>query len=166
MNFNKAFVLGNLTRDPESRSLPSGQPVVSFSIATNRYFTDASGQKKEEAEFHNIVAFGKLADVASRFLTKGSLAFVEGRIKTRNWQDQQGQKHWKTEIIAEVLQLGPRGSGAGNTNSNYTPKSFNQPSNQQPAKEPEIPIIEENYNLPNQEDASSTDEIDVKDIPF
>ncbi len=175
MNFNKAFVLGNLTRDPEVRSLPSGQPVVSFSIATNRYFTDSQGQKKEEAEFHNIVAFGKLADVASRFLTKGSLAFVEGRIKTRSWQDQQGQKHWKTEIIAEVLQLGPRGSGTNTAgNNNYTPKSFGSSSEKQPAKEPEIPIIEENYtppadSMPSSSDMASdiaSDEIDVKDIPF
>lgn len=166
MNFNKAFVLGNLTRDPEVRSLPSGQPVVSFSIATNRYYTDASGQKKEDTEFHNIVAFGKIADIVSRYLTKGSLAFIEGRIKTRNWQDQSGQKHWKTEIIAEGLQLGPRNSNSSSSSNNYAPKSFNQNSTNQEIKEPEIPTIEENYTPPSQPEITPEDEIDIKDIPF
>lgn len=171
MNFNKAFVLGNLTRDPEVRSLPSGQPVVSFSIATNRYYTDAQGQKKDEAEFHNIVAFGKLADIISRYLTKGSLCFIEGRIKTRNWTDQAGQKHWKTEIIAEEMQMGPRSSGGGNGGmssagqNNYSPRPFGSSSDKQPAKEPEIPIIEENAP-PSADYMPNTDEIDVKDIPF
>jgi single-strand DNA-binding protein len=166
MNFNKAFVLGNLTRDPETRALPSGQPVVSFSIATNRYYTDASGQRKEEVEFHNIVAFGKLADIVSRYLTKGSMVLIEGRIKTRNWTDQAGVKHWKTEIIAEGLQMGPKSGGntGGSSQNNYAPKSFGS-SDKQPAKEPEIPIIEENYTPP-MEDSMPTDEIDVKDIPF
>jgi single-strand DNA-binding protein len=176
MNFNKAFVLGNLTRDPETRALPSGQPFTSFSIATNRYYTDTSGQRKEEVEFHNIVAFGKLADIVSRYLTKGSMVLIEGRIKTRNWTDQAGVKHWKTEIIAEGLQMGPKSStgGSGGSQSNYSPKSFNsQPEPSQP-KEADIPIIEENYtppadSMPSSSDISSdiaSDEIDVKDIPF
>ena len=83
MNLNKAFILGNVTRDPEVRALPSGQSVTNFGIATNRFYTDASGQKKQEAEFHNIVCFGKLADISSRYLNKGSLVLIEGRIKTR-----------------------------------------------------------------------------------
>ena len=82
MNLNKAFVLGNVTRDPEVRSLPSGQQVTSFGIATNRFYTDSTGQKKQDVEFHNIVCFGKLADISSRYLTKGSLILIEGRIKT------------------------------------------------------------------------------------
>lgn len=165
MNFNKAFILGNLTRDPEVRALPSGQPVVSFSIATNRYFTDAQGQRKEEVEFHNIVAFGKLADIVSRYLTKGSMVLIEGRIKTRNWQDQQGQKHWKTEIIAEGLQMGPKGTsnpGQGGSNYSSSRNSEKQHEDIQP-KDADIPVIEENYT-PSNDDASG--EIDVKDIPF
>ena len=113
MNLNKAFVLGNVTRDPEVRSLPSGQQVTSFSIATNRFYTSSSGEKKQEAEFHNIVCFGKLADISARYLNKGSLVLIEGRIKTRNWINTAGVKQYKTEIIAERLQLGPKGNGAG-----------------------------------------------------
>ena len=105
MNLNKAFVLGNVTKDPEVRALPSGQQVTSFSIATNRFYTDQSGQKKQEAEFHNIVCFGKLADISSRYLTKGSLVLIEGRIKTRSWQNSAGVKQYRTEIIAETMQL-------------------------------------------------------------
>jgi len=171
MNLNKAFVLGNVTRDPEVRSLPSGQQVTSFSVATNRVYTDGSGQKKEEAEFHNIVCFGKLADIASRYLTKGSMVLIEGRIKTRNWQDQSGNKHYKTEIIAELLQLGPRGSGGKNS-------GFSKPyQNPEPEiqKNNDIPVIEENYVQPAEDTQSSSetifqsdssDEIDIKDIPF
>jgi len=110
MNLNKAFVLGNVTREPEVRSLPSGQQVTSFSIATNRFYTSGTGEKKQEAEFHNIVCFGKLADISSRYLNKGSLVLIEGRIKTRNWVNQAGVKQYRTEIIAESLQLGPRNS--------------------------------------------------------
>lgn len=180
MNLNKAFVLGNVTRDPEVRALPSGQQVTNFSIATNRYYTDSSGQKKEEAEFHNIVCFGKLADISSRYLTKGSLILIEGRIKTRNWQDAAGAKHYKTEIIAESMQLGPKSIGAGVGGMQGQNRPFSRPEPEAPKPE-EIPIIEENYTPPvieEQKDASqsqskmvsfdgdASDEIDVKDIPF
>ncbi|MEK7562171.1 MAG: single-stranded DNA-binding protein [Patescibacteria group bacterium] len=190
MNLNKAFILGNITRDPEVRALPSGSQVTSFSIATNRYYTDSAGQKKEEAEFHNIVCFGKLADIASRYLNKGAMVMIEGRIKTRNWVNQSGVKQYRTEIIAESLQLGPRNSGGGGTpgaggasgykSSNYgKPFSSPEPEN---IKTDEIPIIEENYTPPNVEagppstenagepknsfQGDASDEIDVKDIPF
>lgn len=176
MNLNKAFVLGNVTRDPEVRSMPNGNQVTTFSIATNRVWKDAQGQKKEEAEFHNIVCYGKLADISSRYLNRGSLVLIEGRIKTRNWQDNAGVKHWKTEIIAETMQLGPKGSGGGSSgNTNYN-KSFTPNPEPQPAKQEEIPIIEENYTPPVEENLSdqgsisfednAADEIDVKDIPF
>jgi single-strand DNA-binding protein len=176
MNLNKVFVLGNVTRDPEIRSMPNGNQVTNFSIATNRVWKDAQGQKKEEAEFHNIVCFGKLADISSRYLNKGSLVLIEGRIKTRNWQDASGVKHWKTEIIAETMQLGPRGAGAGPSgNSNYSRQSSPSPE-PEPSKQDDIPIIEENYTPPANDDPEDTkqvsfegdaaDEIDVKDIPF
>lgn len=161
MNLNKAFVLGNVTKDPEVRALPSGQQVTSFSIATNRFYTDQSGQKKQEAEFHNIVCFGKLADISSRYLTKGSLVLIEGRIKTRNWQNSAGVKQYRTEIIAETMQLGPRGAGSGSGNQNSSgPSSFAKPS-----EDKDIPIIEENYTPPSNNN-NSEEEIDVKDIPF
>ena len=166
MNLNKAFVLGNVTRDPETRSLPSGQQVASFGLATNRFYTDQSGQKKQDTEFHNIVCFGKLADIAQRFLTKGSLVLIEGRIKTRNWQNTQGTKNYRTEIIADALQLGPRGSSGSSANSG----SFSSQA-QAPQKGEDIPVIEENApptNSANFTDVGNSEEkeIDIRDIPF
>lgn len=107
MNLNKVFLIGNLTRDPEMRTLPSGQPVASFGLATNRVFT-RDGKQERQAEFHNIVAFGRLAEVISQYLSKGKMAFIEGRLQTRTWQDKEGNKRNRTEIIAERVQLGPR----------------------------------------------------------
>ncbi len=171
MNLNKAFILGNVTRDPEVRALPSGQQVASFGIATNRFYTDQAGQKKQEAEFHNIVTFGKLADIASRYVTKGTLILVEGRIKTSSWQNASGVKQYKTEIVAESLQLGPRPGGATGAPAQNRP--YQAPQQNQPKSE-EIPIIEENYTPPTTNDAqeippsfdTGSEEIDVKDIPF
>lgn len=113
MNLNKVFILGRLTADPVLRSTPGGQQVASFSLATNRNWTDKAGAKKEEVEFHNIVVWGRLAEIAGKFLTKGGLALVEGRIQTRSWQDKQGQNRKTTEIIADNIQLGPRSGGGG-----------------------------------------------------
>jgi single-strand DNA-binding protein len=156
--------------------MPSGQQVASFGIATNRFYTDAQGQKKQDVEFHNIVCFGKLADIASRYLNKGSLILIEGRIKTRNWQDTAGMKHYKTEVIAEALQLGPKGTGGGgggggggnaSVSGQYN-KSFSQ---QEPSiTKEDIPIIEENAPPSNfvsaEEPKTGEDEINIKDIPF
>jgi len=109
MNLNKAFVLGNLTRDPELRQIPSGQSVAQFGIATNREFTDKSGQRQKLTEFHNIVAWGKLGELCHQYIKKGQSVFVEGRIQTRSWDDKQtGQKKYRTEIVAENVQFGPR----------------------------------------------------------
>ncbi len=153
MNFNKVIVLGRLTRDPENKALPSGQSLTSFGLATNRYFNDKSGQRQEQTDFHNIVIFGKLAETAFQYLKKGSLVLIEGRIQTRSWQDQSGEKRYRTEIVAERMQLGPK--SAGNTPSGNAPSSQ---GNQRPQKEDQskenIPIIEED------------DEIDVNNIPF
>ena len=112
MNLNKIFLIGNLTRDPELRALPSGKNVASFGVATNRFFTDKAGQKQQETQFHNIVAFGRLADIIKQYLNKGSLVMIEGRLQHRSWDGQDGQKKYRTEVIAESLQLGPRSSGA------------------------------------------------------
>ena len=112
MYINKAIVFGNLTRDPELRALPSGAPVCSFSIATNRTYKKADGTKQEEVEFHNIVVFGRQAENCAQYLKKGSTAYVEGRIKTRSWE-KDGVKHYKTEINADTVQFGPRSSGQG-----------------------------------------------------
>jgi len=108
MNLNKVFILGNLTRDPEVRTTPSGITVATFGVATNRVWLDKNGQKQRSTEFHNIVTFGKLAQIASQYLTKGKLVLIEGRIQTRSWDDQNGQKRTRTEIIAQSFQMGPK----------------------------------------------------------
>ncbi len=113
MNLNKVFILGRLTADPVLRATPGGQNVASFSLATNRVWNDKNGAKQEAVEFHNIVVWGRQAEVAGKFLTKGSLALVEGRMQTRGWQDKQGQNRKTTEIVAERIQLGPRSAGGG-----------------------------------------------------
>lgn len=111
MNFNKVFILGRLTADPQLKTIPSGQSVATFSIATNRVWTDKTGKKQEEVEYHNIVVWGRQAEVANQFLAKGSVAFIEGRLRTRSWQDKDNQTRKTTEIISERLQLGPRAGG-------------------------------------------------------
>ncbi len=113
MNLNKVFILGRLTADPVLRTTPGGQQVATFSLATNRNWTDKNGQKKEEAEFHNIVVWGRAAEIAGKFLVKGALALAEGRLQTRSWQDKQGQTRKTTEIVADRIQLGPRPGGGG-----------------------------------------------------
>lgn len=112
MYLNKAMVFGNLTRDPEMKALPSGMQVCSFSLATNRVYTDREGKRQESADYHNIVVFGKQAENCAKYLTKGSSAYVEGRMQTRSW-DKDGVKQYRTEVIADRVQFGPRGTGAG-----------------------------------------------------
>ena len=157
MNLNKVFLIGRLTRDPETRTLPSGQPVANFGLATDRYYTDKSGQKQQKTEFHNIVAFGRLAEIASQYLNKGSLALFEGRLQTRSWQDASGNQRYRTEIIAERMQLGPRAAGK------VIPPDTS-PEKEQIQKE-EIPIIEEGDSS-SKPSEDKEEEIDVKEIPF
>ena len=113
MNLNKVFIIGNLTRDPELKTLPSGSSVANFGIATNRVWRNQQGEKQEEVQFHNIVVFGKQADTVSQYLKKGSSVLVEGRLQTRSWDAQDGTKKSKTEIVAERVQFWPRRSGGG-----------------------------------------------------
>ena len=110
---NKVLLIGNLGRDPEMRSLTSGQPVASFTLATSRRWRDKNGQKQEQTEWHNIVCFGKQAEIAGQYLTKGKQIYVEGRIQTRSWDDRQtGEKKYRTEIVCDNFQmLGARGGG-------------------------------------------------------
>ena len=112
MYLNKALLYGNLTRDPELRALPSGMNVVNFSIATNRTFKDRDGKKQEQTDFHNIVVFGRQADTVNQYLKKGNGVFIEGRIQTRSWE-KDGQKMYRTEVVADRVQFGPRGGGGG-----------------------------------------------------
>jgi single-strand DNA-binding protein len=112
---NKVLLIGNLGKDPEIRSLPSGQPVASFTLATSRRWRDKNGQKQEQTEWHQIVIFGKQAEIAGQYLTKGKQIYVEGRIQTRSWDDRtSGEKKYRTEVVCDNFQmLGGRGGGGG-----------------------------------------------------
>jgi single-strand DNA-binding protein len=152
MYLNKAIIIGNLTRDPEMRALPSGIQVCSFSVATNRVWKDKEGNKKEQADFHNIVVFGRQAETAGQYLKKGQSVLVEGRIQTRSWDDKDGQKKYRTEIVADRVQFGPKaGSGGG---SNY----------QKPDAAGAAPAADKSEAPGGIE--YPTDEINPEDIPF
>ncbi|MBI2013333.1 MAG: single-stranded DNA-binding protein [Candidatus Colwellbacteria bacterium] len=142
MNLNKVFLIGNLTRDPELKSLPSGTSVVSFGLATNRVWKNQQGENQQDTQFHNIVAFGKQGETIHQYLTKGSLALVEGRIQTRSWDAQDGSKRYSTEIIAERVQFGPRKS----------PGAAGGPA---PKGKEEMPVIDLN-----------SEEVKPEDLPF
>ncbi len=112
MYLNKVFIFGNLTRDPELRSLPTGNKVAQIGVATNRVWKDQSGRKQESTEFHNVVIFGRQAEIAAQYLKKGSSVFLEGRLQTRSWE-KDGEKKSRTEIVVDRMQFGPRGGGSG-----------------------------------------------------
>ena len=142
MNLNKVFLIGRLTQDPQLKSTPSGKLVCTFGLATNRIGKNPkTGEIKKSVEYHNIVLWQRLAEIASQYLKKGALVLIEGRLKTRTWQDEKGNLHSKTEIIGEKLQLGPK-----------TEKEVSQAQTKE--TEEEIPVIEEE------------EEIDLEDIPF
>lgn len=116
MYLNKAIVIGNLTRDPELRSLPSGIKVCSFSLATNRVWKDKNGAKQESSDYHNVVVFGRQAETVAQYMKKGNSMLVEGRMQTRSWDDKStGEKKYRTEIIADRTQFGPKGGSTGGT---------------------------------------------------
>jgi len=149
MNLNKAFIIGNLTRDPELKTLPSGSPVVSFGVATNRVWKDKQGQKQEDTQFHNIVAFGKQAEVMSQYLKKGNMVMVEGRIQTRVWDAQDGSKRNRTEIVVENFQFGPKMGGG-----NYS-KQDNSAGQSQDNQKEELATIE-----------YPSEDVNPEEIPF
>lgn len=158
MYLNKVYLIGNLTQDPEFKALPSGSSVASFSLATNRTWTDKQGQRQETAEYHNVVAYGKQAETISQYLRKGALLFVEGRLQTRSWEAQDGQKKYRTEIIVDTFQFGPKGSGTSSMASQTRPVSTpNSSPKSTPSSMPqeELPTV----NL-------DEDEIDLEEIPF
>ncbi len=150
MYLNKAIVIGNLTRDPEQKALPSGISVTTFSVATNRVWKDKDGNKKESADYHNIVVFGRQAETTAQYLSKGSSVLVEGRMQTRSWEGQDGQKKYRTEIVADRVQFGPRRDGAS-APAQQQKASADQTSN----KKEEIDTIE-----------YPEEEINPDDIPF
>ena len=147
MNFNKVIIIGRVTKDPEVRTTSSGQSVASLSVATNRVWNNNSGERQEKTEFHNVVAWGKLAEICGQYLTKGQEVLFEGRLETRVWEGQDGQKRSRTEIIAENMQMGAKSRGTGAGGYEKSPEASSQP--QAPDK-----------NAPEDE------EIRIEDIPF
>ncbi len=159
MNLNKALIVGRVTATPELRKTPAGQSVSAFSVATNRTWTDKAGARQEDTEFHNVVVWGRQAEIASQFLVKGSMVLVEGRLKTRSWADKQGANHKTTEIICERFQLGPRPQGQGGQGG-YTQPTAPAMAPQESKEEfhEEIPVI----NM--EEDGAG--EIKSDEVPF
>ncbi len=146
MYLNKAMIFGNLTRDPELKSLPSGIQVCSFSLATNRVYKDRDGKRAEQTDYHNVVVFGRQAETSAQYLKKGASAYIEGRLQTRSW-DQDGVKQYRTEIVADRVQFGPRTGGTSGA-----PASTGSATNSAPqqANAPEYP----------------EEDINPEDIPF
>lgn len=140
MYLNKVFIFGNLTRDPELKSLPSGIQVCSFGVATNRTWKNKEGVKQESTDFHNIVFFGKLAELIAQYLKKGRSILVEGRIQTRSWDGQDGTKKYRTEIIGEAFQFGPGGSGGGAPSSTTATENKEEPKEMDTIEYPENDI--------------------------
>lgn len=149
MNINKAFIYGNLARDPEMRALPSGVNVTTFAVATNRVYKDRDGNRQESTDYHNVAVFGRQAETVNQYLKKGSGAFVEGRLQTRSYE-KDGQKHYRTEIIADRVQFGPKGGGAGAPDNSSKDTSSSKGANDASNSAPEYP----------------QEEIDPEDIPF
>ena len=157
MNLNKAMVIGNVVRDPEMRTTPTGHNVTSYSIATNRVWNDTNGQKQERAEFHNIVAWRRLAEISSQYLKKGSKVYIEGRLQTRSWDDPNGVKKYRTEIIAEnMIMLDRAGSAPSGGDFNTEQPSMDK-----------TPVVDVNQtSTPKPSSDSSEEEISIEDIPF
>jgi len=149
MNLNKVFIIGNLTRDVTLRNTPSGKSVANFGVATNRVWVNANGQKQQEVEFHNVVVWGKMAELCNQYLSKGRLVFVEGRIRTRSWVDSNEQKRTSTEIISENISFGPRKM---------------QDQGEEKLKMPPEKAVSDTEDLPVLEEESG--EVIPDDIPF
>ncbi|MCE9585363.1 single-stranded DNA-binding protein [Candidatus Nomurabacteria bacterium] len=151
MYLNKAIVIGNLTRDPELRALPSGIKVCSFSLATNRVWKDKNGAKQESADYHNVVVFGRQAETVAQYMKKGNSMLVEGRMQTRSWDDKDGSKKYRTEIIADRTQFGPKGNAGSSGGTQTAPGMTSGPK----GEEAEADMIE-----------YPEEDINPEDIPF
>ena len=155
MNVNKVILVGRLTRDPEIRTTPAGQSVATISMATNSFWTDKSGQKQDKTEYHNVVLWGRQAEIASQYLTKGQECYIEGRLQTRAYTGKDGVERRTTEVIGETMQLGSRAQGGSST---AAPRPAASPAAPKSAPvEEEIPTI-------NLDDES--EEIRIEDVPF
>ncbi|EKD63953.1 MAG: hypothetical protein ACD_51C00134G0002 [uncultured bacterium] len=161
-SLNRAQVIGNLTRDPELRTIPSGTAVCGFAVATNAVWTDASGQKQERAEFHNIVCWSRMAEIAGQYLKKGSKVYVDGRLQTRDWTGDDGVKRYRTEIVAEnLIILDSKGghSGAPISSSERKQSSIKED------KEDQVEDFEDAKKVKKAK-KEVEEEVTVDDLPF
>ncbi len=161
MNINEVLICGRLTGDPQLRSTKSGSAVAVFSIATNRTWNDKNNQKQEEVEYHNVVVWGRQAEIVSKFLVKGQIAFVQGRLATREYEDKQGQKRRVTEIVAERVQFGPKAGGGASAPSGQAPSFRPQSSNSTGASMNQTAAVIEEIPTINIDE-----EIKAEDLPF
>lgn len=161
-DLNKVMIIGNMTRDPEIRTIPSGQSVASFSVATNRSWNDNSGELQKAVEYTDMVAWGKLAEIAGQILKKGRRVYIEGRLQTRNWEGQDGVKRYKTEVIASDLIVldKPQGISFNDNNNSESKAATELPDNVTATPEPVAQAVSAN-SAPE-----SAEEIDIEDIPF
>jgi len=159
MYLNKVIIGGNLTRDPEKRSLPNGTAVTNFSLATNRIWKDQNGKTQEQADYHNIVVFGRPAETSAQYLVKGQFALVEGRLQTRSWDDKDGSKKYRTEIIADRVQFGAKNGGAS---SNQTSSGQQQDDSSEPSQQKQ----QDNNSSSDDSIEYPEEEINPEDIPF
>jgi len=157
MDLNRAQLIGNVTRDPELRTTAAGQNVCSFGVATNSQWTDAQGVKQSRAEFHNLVAWGKLAEICGQYLVKGKKVFVEGRLQTRDWEAQDGAKRTRTEIVLDNMIMLDRGPAPGVASASTLP-----PAGGEPTLTPIMPTTE----TPKMDRGAGDQEIRLEDIPF
>ncbi len=171
MNLNKAMIIGNLTRDPEMRTTPQGTAVCSFGVATNFVWKDQQGQKQEKVEFHNIVAWRRLAEICGQYLRKGSKIYIEGRLQTREWEGQDGNKRQRTEIVAEnMIMLDSKGSSGSvretQTNQgNYSSEPVIDQSSQNQEMAPSTEPTNDNSPV-SDNNSPDKEEVSVEDIPF
>ena len=171
MNLNKVYLIGRMASDPEFRTTPSGQEVATLRVATSRIWNDrTSGERRENTEFHTVVVWGRLAQIANQYLNKGSLAMIEGRLQTRSWEGQDGVKRYRTEIIAENLQLGPKPKGGGASltqGAGVQNEKMDKPSFAKAAAgKEEIPVVNEEEPPAAADSEIEEAEVQLKDIPF
>ena len=168
--FNQVILVGNLARDPELRTIPSGQSVASFAVATNRSWQDSSGETQEAADFHNITAWGKLAELSSQYLSKGRKVMIVGRLQTRSWEDDSGKKNYRTEVVANEINFLDKAAGGDFSDSDFS--QVNDEADKSTSKSPAKPKSNPSAGGKTSKSKSKDEAVkiedvdDLSDIPF